>query len=199
MKILITGGAGYLGCVLVDYLLNQQKSEEFPYKIQEDVEIVVLDNLLYEQTSLIQFSHLPNFRFIYGDVRNYDLLHKWTLWADVIFPLACIVGWPACQKNGSDLEVWNINCTHVEEIANICGVFERETKIIFPNINSGYGAGKHDEEKRICHCTEETPLNPISLYGETKKRAEEELWELYSHNSVVFRLATVFGVSSRMR
>jgi nucleoside-diphosphate-sugar epimerase len=174
MKILITGGAGYLGSVIVDKMLKAG------YKV------VVLDKLLFNQTSLLQYTSNPNFKFIYGDVRNEELLKKLCKEADTIIPLAAIVGFPACASDPTLAKEINF-----DQIFNIVK-FAKDKKILYPNTNSGYGIGVGQTE-----CTEESPLTPISVYGQTKCDAENFLRA--NTSAIVFRLATVFGVSSRMR
>jgi nucleoside-diphosphate-sugar epimerase len=174
MKILITGGAGYLGSVLVDRLLASGH------------EVTVLDNLMYNQTSLIHYSYNKRFDFIYGDVRDNDLLEKLVPNFNVIIPLAAIVGFPACDRD-KDLAT-AVNYTHVKTICDL--VSGSDIKVIYPNTNSGYGIGENSE------CTEESPLNPISHYGVTKVKAEREVVNI---GGISIRLATVFGSSPRMR
>jgi len=174
MKILITGGAGYLGSVLVDRLLDSGH------------EVTVLDNLMYNQTSLIHYSYNKRFDFIYGDVRDTNLLEKLVPNFNVIIPLAAIVGFPACDRD-KDLAT-AVNYTHVKTICDL--VSGSDIKVIYPNTNSGYGIGENSE------CTEESPLNPISHYGVTKVKAEREVLNI---GGISIRLATVFGSSPRMR
>jgi nucleoside-diphosphate-sugar epimerase len=174
MKILITGGAGYLGSVLVDRLLDSGH------------EVTVLDNLMYNQTSLIHYSYNKRFHFIYGDVRDTNLLEKLVPTFNVIIPLAAIVGFPACDRD-KDLAT-AVNYTHVKTICDL--VSGSDIKVIYPNTNSGYGIGENSE------CTEESPLNPISHYGVTKVKAEREVLNI---GGISIRLATVFGSSPRMR
>jgi len=174
MKILVTGGAGYLGSVLVEKLLVAGYG------------VIVLDKLLFNQTSLLQYTSNPNFKFIYGDVRNEILLEKLCKEADAIIPLAAIVGFPACAADPKLAKEINFN-----QIVNIVK-FGKGKKILYPNTNSGYGIGEGQTE-----CTEESPLNPISVYGQTKCEAENFLKT--STDAIIFRLATVFGVSPRMR
>jgi len=174
-KVLVTGGAGYIGSVLVDSLINRK------------YDVTVVDNLMYKQTSLTQYCHLPNFKFVKGDVRDWNMMKPLVDEADIIIPLACIVGMPACKKYPELTQ--DTNQTAIEWLARNT---RDDQKIIFPTTNSGYGIGQDG-----IHCTEETPLKPISLYGVTKVKAEEAL--LQRGNAVTFRLATVFGMSPRMR
>lgn len=174
MKILITGGAGYLGSVMVGRLL------------EKDHEVVVLDKLLFNQTSLLQYTSYPKFKFIYGDVRNTTELEILCKQADVIIPLAAIVGFPACAADPSLAREINYS-----QISNIIK-FSEGKKILYPNTNSGYGISEGESE-----CTEESPLTPISIYGQSKCDAENLLRE--KTDSIIFRLATVFGISPRMR
>jgi nucleoside-diphosphate-sugar epimerase len=174
MKILITGGSGYLGSVITGNFL------------QKGAKVTVLDNLMYNQTSSIIYSHDKNFKFIYGDVRNKSLLKDLVFDFDVIIPLAAIVGFPACDRD-KDLAT-AVNYEHVRYICEL--IKGTNTKIVYPNTNSGYGIGESGE------CTEESPLNPISHYGVTKVKAEGEVLGI---GGISVRLATVFGTSPRMR
>ena len=173
-KVLITGGAGYLGSVITELLL------------QDSREITILDNMMYNQTSLINFSHYDNFKFINGDVRDKKLLKELVLQNDVIIPLAAIVGFPACERD-KELAT-QINYEHVKFVCDIAK--ENNKKVVYPNTNSGYGIGENGE------CTEDSPLNPISHYGKTKVEAEKEVLGI---GGISLRLATVFGTSPRMR
>ena len=173
-KVLVTGGAGYLGSVIVDKLLNV------------GYEVIVLDKLLFNQTSLLQYTSNPNFKFIYGDVRNEELLEKLCNEVDIIIPLAAIVGFPACAADPKLAKEINF-----DQIFNIVK-FAKDKKILYPNTNSGYGIGVGQTE-----CTEDSPLTPISVYGQTKCDSENFLRA--NTSAITFRLATVFGASSRMR
>lgn len=152
MKILITGGAGYLGSVITGMMLSK------------NYEVTVLDKLLFNQTSLLQYTSNPNFQFIYGDVRNESLLEKLCNESDVIIPLAAIVGFPACAADPQLAKEINL-----KQIVNIVR-FAKHKKILYPNTNSGYGIVEGQTE-----CTEESPLTPISVYGSTKCDAENFL------------------------
>lgn len=191
MKILITGGAGYLGSALVDYLLRFPwvlNSSDFS-SVVPDVKIRVFDNLLYKQDSMVKYTmhNYDNFSFVYGDVRDKEILDKHIDWADIIIPFAAIVGMPACERD--KLGATAVNRDHVVHIADRCRSSDK--MILYPNTNSGYGLGLG-----TTYCTEETPLTPISTYGKTKCAAEESVLNC---GGIAFRLATVFGVSPRMR
>ena len=176
MKVLITGGAGYLGSVITETLLDN------------GYHVTCLDKLIFSQVSLLPYTSNTNFKFVYGDVRNEELLERLCNEADVIIPLAAIVGFPAC-----DAEPQLANEVNFKQIFNIVKFTKgKNKKILYPNTNSGYGIGVGQTE-----CTEESPLNPISIYGNTKCGAENFLRS--NTDAIVFRLATVFGVSPRMR
>jgi len=175
-NVLVTGGAGYIGSVLVRHLLEQGYT------------VTCLDDIRYGQNSLTVFSDNPNFNFIFGDVRDEQLLTKIILDFDVIIPLAAIVGMPA--SNARPDEAKSINTNSIELINNLRSPRQ---KIIFPNTNSGYGA-----KSGAIYCTEETPLEPISLYGKTKVEAEKTITSS-GKDFIILRLATVFGFSPRMR
>ncbi len=175
-KVLITGGAGYIGSVLTKRLLESEHK------------VTCLDNLSFGSQSLIHLVSKPNFDFIFGDVRNEETLKKLVPKYDVIIPLAGIVGMPQCMKNPVDTVMINRDA-----ITNIEKLRSQSQMVLFPNTNSGYGTTTGD-----FYCTEETPLNPISLYGRTKCEAEKRLLES-DKGAISLRLATVFGVSPRMR
>lgn len=173
--VFVTGGAGYLGSILCEHLLDAGYS------------VTVLDNLMYRQHTLFHLCNNPNFEFVFGDVRNEKLLGELAGKADVIIPLAAIVGAPACDRD----PVATV-AIHIESMRNLRKSLTRNQLVIYPTTNSGYGTQTGD-----VFCTEETPLEPISLYGKTKSQAEAE-W-LESSNAITLRLATVFGMSPRMR
>ena len=174
-KVLITGGAGYLGSILSRELLDLGYN------------VTVYDNLMYKQLSLVDVCHYPNFEFVMGDVRDKESLLSYIKNSDVIFPLAAIVGFPACDKDKKLATEVNY-----EQIKFIVENLRDDQKIIYPNSNSGYGIGEDG-----IHCTEESPLNPVSHYGKTKVDAESIIVD--SGNGITLRLATVFGTSPRMR
>lgn len=175
MKVLITGGAGYIGSVLTPTLLALGH------------EVTVLDNFLFRQNSLADCCHYGGFHVVRGDCRDEGLMKKLVAAADVVIPLAALVGAPLCDRDPVAART-----TNFEAVDMLCRLVSTSQRILMPVTNSGYGIG----EKGI-HCTEETPLRPISLYGVTKVKAEEAI--LQRENSISFRLATVFGVSPRMR
>ncbi len=174
-KVLVTGGAGYLGSVLVPTLLKAG------YKVQ------VLDNLMFNQNTLLDSCSNSNFEFVHGDVRDYRLLDSLVKKADIVIPLAALVGAPLCKRDEAGTIAIN-----KDAIIHINRIRSKEQWVIYPTTNSGYGIGQDG-----IFCTEETPLNPISLYGTTKSDAETDL--LQTDNVLTFRLATVFGCSPRMR
>jgi len=173
MKVLITGGAGYLGSTLTKHLLEAGYS------------VTVLDNLMYDQVTLLHLFGNPKFQFELGDVRDKKLLQELVGLNDVIIPLAAIVGMPACKAN-PELTV----AVNYQQVADIVEVLRGDQKLILPNTNSQYGSSDSI-------ITEESPFNPLSLYAKTKCDAENIM--LAKGNGVSLRLATVFGVSPRMR
>jgi nucleoside-diphosphate-sugar epimerase len=175
MNVLITGGAGYIGSVLTFQLL------------QAGHHVTVLDNFAFRQVSLADCCQYDSFQVVRGDCRDEPLMKKLMARADVVIPLAAVVGAPSCDKD--PISARTINQEAVEWICRQAG---REQRIIMPVTNSGYGIGEKNS-----HCTEESPLRPISLYGVTKVEAERAV--LARENSLTFRLATVFGMSPRMR
>jgi len=174
-KILITGGAGYIGSKLVNKLLDLN------YKV------TVVDILKFSSKSINHLFNNKNFKFIKGDVRNYKLISKLVKSNEFIIPLAALVGAPLCAKNKREAI-----STNLESIKLMMKIISRKNKIIYLTTNSGYGIGKINK-----YCDEESPLNPISLYGRTKVDAEKIIMRF--NNSIGFRLATVFGYSYRMR
>ena len=175
MKILITGGAGYIGSLLTKSLLDSGH------------DVTVLDNFMYRQASLLDCCSYERFSVLNGDARDPETLKRAVFEKDFVIPLAAIVGFPACSKDKVAAESTNYGA--VKELLRIR---DGETKIVFPCTNSGYGIGQPGVA-----CTEESPIRPISLYGQTKVRAEQLV--LASGNACAFRFATLFGVSPRMR
>ncbi|MFN5291196.1 MAG: NAD-dependent epimerase/dehydratase family protein [Planctomycetia bacterium] len=174
-KILITGGAGYIGSVLTPLLLGEGHS------------VTILDNFLFNQPTLRESCINPNFAIVRGDCRDKNLMSKLMKDTDYIIPLAAIVGAPACN-----LDTTAASSINLDAIKLILSLRSKSQRIILPNTNSGYGIGEKGS-----FCTEESPLSPISLYGRTKVEAERAV--LDSGNCITFRLATVFGLSPRMR
>ncbi|MBF0529698.1 MAG: NAD-dependent epimerase/dehydratase [Deltaproteobacteria bacterium] len=174
-NILVTGGAGYIGSVLVPSLLNRGH------------QVTVLDNFLFRQSPLLECCVSPKFSVVRGDARDENILIKLLKSTDIVIPLAALVGAPICNRDQI-----GTTSTNRDAIASITKIASKSQRIIIPTTNSGYGIG----EKGI-FCTEETPLHPISLYGITKVEAEKIV--LDHGNSISLRLATVFGLSPRMR
>ena len=175
MKILVTGGAGYLGSVFVPVLL------------QEKHKVVVLDNFMYGQTPLLDCCHDRNLTIIRGDTRDQSLMTRLMKDTDVVFPLACLTGAPLCNR-----DPWGAESVILDAIKMILKLRGPGQKIIYPTTNSGYGIGQKGK-----YCAEETPLKPISLYGQLKVKAEQEI--LNAKEGITLRLATAFGISPRMR
>lgn len=175
MKILVTGGAGYIGSVLVPNLLA------------EGHEVTVVDSFMYGQASLLDCCVHPKFRMIRGDVRDNRILAKLVSTADAVLPLACLTGAPICDKDPVTARAVNHDAVRM-----VAEQMSPQQILIFPSTNSGYGVGEAD-----IHCTEETPLRPVSLYGRLKVELEKFL--LDRGNCVTFRFATLFGSSPRMR
>jgi len=174
-KVLITGGAGYIGSILVPELLNN------------GFEVTVFDNLMFQQTSFLDCCNNPDFHFINADVRNTARMKEAMKDKDIIIPLAALVGAPLSNKDTSSTIAINRDA-----VVEMNKMRSKNQLVLFPTTNSGYGIGQDG-----IYCTEETPLRPISLYGVTKSEAEADL--LASDNVITFRLATVFGCSPRMR
>ena len=172
-KVLITGGAGYLGSVMTKELLTN------------GYEVTVLDNLVYKQTSLLHVCNDINFNLVKGDVTDKELLKSLVRDADIIIPLAAIVGAPACDANKELATA--INFTQIKTIVDMLRV---DQKIIMPNTNSQYGSSPDI-------ITEDSPFNPLSHYAVTKCNAEDYIMK--NSNGICLRLATVFGASPRMR
>tara|TARA_B110000858_G_scaffold179368_1_gene215983 strand:- start:170 stop:1111 length:942 start_codon:yes stop_codon:yes gene_type:complete len=171
--VLITGGAGYLGSVLAEVLLDNGYN------------VTVFDNLMYKQTSLLHLCDNKNFNFIKGDVTNKKEFLPQIVNHDIIIPLAAIVGAPACDANQDLATAINYN-----QIEFIVDNLRKDQKLLMPNTNSQYGSSDSI-------ITEESPFNPLSHYAVTKCKAEEYIMDW--GNGICLRLATVFGSSPRMR
>jgi nucleoside-diphosphate-sugar epimerase len=174
-NVLVTGAAGYLGSVAVPELLKSGHR------------VMAVDNFMYGQASLLDVCYNPNLEIIRGDVRNADLMKKLVAKADVMIPLACLVGAPVCEQK--PIEARTINLDAVKMLVDLSS---KDQMIVVPVTNSGYGVGQQG-----IYCTEETPLNPISLYGRLKVELEQHL--LSCGHAISLRLATAFGISPRMR
>lgn len=174
-EILVTGGAGYIGSILVPDLLSKGHK------------VTVIDNLSYKQTSLSHVIRNKNLNFVLGDVRDEDLMKRHIPNAEVVIPLAAIVGAPACDKDA--VAARSIN---KESIVWLLRQLKPDQRIIMPTTNSAYGSGDKNN-----YCDESSPLNPLSLYARDKVDVEKELMQ--KENATSFRLATVFGISPRMR
>lgn len=174
-SILVTGGAGYLGSTLVPALLAAGHK------------VTVLDNFMFKQSPLNQLCAEPGFDVVRGDARDEAVLRPLLGEADIFIPLAALVGAPLCDNDKPGAESINFGA-----VRTAIGLMSPQQRILVPTTNSGYGIGQPGQ-----HCTEETPLRPISLYGRTKVEAERAA--LDRGNAISFRLATVFGMSPRLR
>ncbi|MDA9265626.1 NAD(P)-dependent oxidoreductase [bacterium] len=175
LNILVTGGAGYLGSTLVPRLLSLGHR------------VTVIDNFMFNQTSLNAVCGDPNFNVVNGDVRLIDDIKPLISKSDVIIPLAALVGAPLCNKDPVAAKT-----TNYDAVKLMLELISDEQRILMPTTNSAYGSG--DENN---FCTEESPLNPISSYAIEKVKVEKDLMQ--HENAISFRLATVFGMSPRMR
>lgn len=174
MRILVTGGAGYIGSVLVPELLVR------------GYDVTVLDRFPKGDASLAPCCRFPSFTPIKGDVR-FDVTSSLLSKHHVVLPLAALVGAPACARDPV-----HARSTNLDAIRSMLQLMSKDQTLIFPTTNSGYGLGQGQE-----FCTEDSPLKPISIYGQTKVDAEKAV--LDSGKGVTLRLATVFGMSPRMR
>ena len=175
MKVLVTGGAGYVGSVLVGKLL------------EKGIKVCVVDNLMYDNGfTLIPYFNTPKFQFIKGDVRDKKLMKSLVHNFEHVVHLAAIVGFPACRKNPQLTREVNVHSTKY-----ISSLLSNDQGVVYASTGSNYGIIENEI------CTEETPLNPISLYGKTKTKAEEIF--LNENGAVAYRFATAFGLSPRMR
>ena len=174
MRILVTGGAGYLGSILVDDLLLQH-------------DVIVIDSFIHRENSLAHLCRWPHLEIVRGDVRDQRLIRQLVAKADVIIPLAALVGAPLCDQDRVAA-----HSTNLVAIQILRQEASKDQPIIIPTTNSGYGIGQQGVE-----CTEASPLKPVSFYGTLKVDAEAEMME--RGNAVSLRLATLFGMSPRMR
>jgi len=174
-RILVTGGAGYIGSTLVSVLLDA------------DYEVTVLDNFMFHQASLNHVCAHRDFDLVHGDARSEEVLKPLVAKADIVIPLAALVGAPLCDR-----DTIGAITTNRDAIATLVKMLSQDQRVLMPVTNSGYGIG---EKGKLC--TEETPLRPVSLYGRTKVEAEKAVLDF--GNSISLRLATVFGMSPRMR
>lgn len=174
-NILVTGGAGYLGSIMVPALLAAGHR------------VTVLDNFMFKQSSLNHCCADPNFAVVKGDCRDEALMRKLSAAVDVVIPLAALVGAPMCKADPVGAETTNLQAQLM-----LLKILSPDQRVLMPITNSGYGVGESGK-----FCTEETPLRPLSLYGIHKVEVEKAL--LDRGNAISFRLATVFGMAPRMR
>lgn len=171
----MTGGAGYLGSILVPALLANEH------------EVTVLDNFMFGQTSLLDCVHDERLRVVRGDARDRDLLKQHAPECEWLIPLACLTGAPLCDR-----DPLGARSIIVDALDTLLELRHPGQKVLYPTTNSGYGVGEAG-----LHCTEDSPLRPVSLYGQLKVEAERHV--LDAGDSLTFRLATAFGISPRMR
>lgn len=175
MKILVTGGAGYIGSVMV------------PAMLKKGHEVTVIDNFMYNQTPLLECCIDKRLNIVRGDARDKDIVRKELKAADAVFPLACLTGAPLCATDSTAAR-----STNLDAVKMILKLKSKHQLMIFPTTNSGYGIGEKGK-----YCIEKTPLRPVSFYGKLKVEAEDAI--LQKGNAITLRLATAFGTSPRMR
>jgi len=175
LHIVVTGGAGYLGSIMVPAFLDAGHR------------VTVLDNFMFKQNPLAHVCANPDFDVVRGDARDERVIKDLVKDADVVIPLAALVGAPLC--NNDEIGTTTINR---DAVVMLTKLLSKDQRILMPITNSGYGIGEKGK-----FCTEETPLRPISLYGTTKVEAEAAVLE--RGNAISFRLATVFGMAPRFR
>jgi nucleoside-diphosphate-sugar epimerase len=174
-RILVTGGAGYIGSVFVPTLL------------EGGYDVTVLDLFREGDAVLAPCCRYDNFTPIRGDARDKGLMRKLVAQADIVVPLAALVGAPLCAQ-----DPFNAVSVNRDAVIMLSKLVHKDQRLVYPTTNSGYGVGERDR-----YCTEVTELRPVSIYGTTKVEAERAI--LQSGNGVTLRLATVFGLSPRMR
>ena len=175
-RVLVTGGAGYIGSTLVPLLLDR------------GYDVTVVDNFMYGQDSLSAVCHVPQFHLVRGDVRNHTLMRSLIHGSDIVVPLAALVGAPLCDR-----DPLAATTTNKDAIVWMVGELGKEQRVIIPITNSGYGVGEAGK-----YCTEDTPMRPVSLYGRDKVATENAVLGTHA-NAISLRLATVFGMAPRMR
>jgi nucleoside-diphosphate-sugar epimerase len=175
-RVLVTGGAGYLGSILVPALLDR------------GFDVTVVDNFMYGQDSLAGVCYHPRFTLVRGDARSMPTMEPLLAQADLVIPLAALVGAPLCDRDPIAA-----TSTNLQAVVDMTARLQPTQRVIMPVSNSGYGVGERDS-----FCTEESPLRPVSLYGRDKVEAERVLLERHPE-TVTLRLATVFGIAPRMR
>ena len=175
-RVLVTGGAGYIGSILVPKLL------------EHGFHVTVVDNFMFGQDSLSGVCYHPCFELVRGDARDHDVMRPLLKTADIIIPLAALVGAPLCDR-----DPLAATSTNKDAVVWMAGALARDQRIVIPISNSGYGVGEAGK-----FCTEETPMRPVSLYGRDKVETERAVLEMHP-NTISLRLATVFGMSPRMR